>query len=175
MLVLLLTTSAQADVEINETNFPDDAFRSQIANMPEGKDGVLTDEEIAGIEELVALWNLPDEVSSLKGIEFFTSLKIFAVAYCRIKELDLSANKNLITIHIDLMPLENLNVTGLTSLRFIYCQRTPLKNLDLSTCTALEFFHCNDCCLTSLDLSNNTRLKEVECRDNQLLFAMTTI
>ena len=46
MLGLLLATAVQASVEINEETFPDETFRSLIASLPEGKDGILTDEEI---------------------------------------------------------------------------------------------------------------------------------
>ena len=167
-MMALLATTAQADVEINETNFPDDAFRSVIASMPEGNDGILTDEEIAGIEELVPLWGSPIEVFSLKGIEFFTNLKVFDLAYRFIKELDLSANKKLEFIRVDLGLLEKLNISGLTSLKSLICLRGLITELDVKTCTALEYFCCDNTHLTSLDLSNNTKLKEVECRDNQL-------
>ena len=167
-MMALLATTAQADVEINEENFPDEAFRSVIASMPEGMDGILTDEEIAGIEELVVLWGTPNEVFSLKGIEFFTNLKVFDFAYRFIKELDLSANKKLEFIRLDLGLLEKLNISGLTSLKSLICLRGLITELDVKTCTALEYFCCDNTHLTSLDLSNNTKLKEVECRDNQL-------
>ena len=168
-MIVFWATTAQADVEINEENFPDDAFRSVIASMPEGMDGILTDEEIAGIEELVVLWGTPNEVFSLKGIEFFTNLKVFDFAYRFIKELDLSANKKLEFIRLDLGLLEKLNISGLTSLKSLICLRGLLTELDVSTCTSLEYFCCkNNSRLTSLDLSNNTRLKVVHCSSNQL-------
>ena len=166
-MMVLLTTSAQADVEINETNFPDDAFRSVIVNMPEGKDGILTDEEIAGIDFL-PFSEKSNDILNLKGIEYFTGLKYLLLYPCCATELDLTANTALEIVHIELSILEKLTVTGLTSLRYFICQRTQLAEIDVSTCTALEYFYCNDSHLSSLDLSNNTRLKEVECRDNQL-------
>jgi len=66
----LLATTAQADVEINETNFPDETFRSMITSLPEGQDGVLTDEEICKITYL----SLKGDVTNAKGIEYLTSL-----------------------------------------------------------------------------------------------------
>ena len=168
-MIVFWATTAQADVEINEENFPDDAFRSVIASMPEGMDGILTDEEIAGIEELVVLWGTPNEVFSLKGIEFFTNLKVFDFAYRFIKELDLSANKKLEFIRLDLGLLEKLNISGLTSLKSLICLRGLLTELDVSTCTSLEYFCCkNNSRLTSLDLTNNINLKELDCSYNQL-------
>ena len=164
VLYLLQTTSAQADVEINETNFPDEAFRSVIANMPEGKDGVLTGEEISKITYL----SVKGDVTNVKGIEYLTGLTMLDCNYCYVTELDLSANTALEIIRIELVSLETINVSGLTSLRYFICQKSFLSELDMSSCTGLECFCCNECRLTSLDLSNNTRLKEVECRDNQL-------
>ena len=168
MLGLLLTTAVQASVEINEETFPDEDFRSVIANMPEGKDGILTDEEIAGIEELEVLWNLPNEVSSLKGIEFFTNLKTFDLAYRHIRELDFSANKKLEFIRMDLLPLEKINLKGLTSLKYFICQRSALSELDVSDCTELEFLCCDECSLKSFDLSNNIKLKKLVLWATQL-------
>ena len=162
MLCLLLATAVQASVEINEETFPDEAFRSVIANMPEGKDGILTDEEIAGIEELNALWDSPNEVYSLKGIEFFTNLKTFDLAYRHIRELDFSANKKLEYIRMDLLPLEKINLKGLTSLKYFICQRAVLPELDVSDCTELEYLCCYECSLKSFDLSNNIKLKKLQ-------------
>ncbi|MCR5851403.1 MAG: hypothetical protein K6G92_11975 [Bacteroidaceae bacterium] len=48
---LFTATAAWADVEINEENFPDENFRSWVLAKDFGKDGVLTDEEIAGIKK----------------------------------------------------------------------------------------------------------------------------
>ena len=59
-------------VEINETNFPDAAFRSFLLAQSYGKDGVLSDSEIAGITTL----NLQSRgIANLSGINYFTALK----------------------------------------------------------------------------------------------------
>ena len=48
----LMPSVAWADVEINETNFPDANFRALLMTLPEGKDGVFTDKEIAWLHNL---------------------------------------------------------------------------------------------------------------------------
>ena len=48
----LMPSVAWADVEINEANFPDDKFRAILMELPEGKDGVFTDKEIAWLHNL---------------------------------------------------------------------------------------------------------------------------
>ena len=69
---LFTATVAWADVEINETNFPDEIFRNLLlTNLTAGRDGVLTDDEISGI---TSLYLNEKNIQSLKGIGFFTSL-----------------------------------------------------------------------------------------------------
>ena len=48
----LMPSVAWTDVEINEANFPDDKFRAILMELPEGKDGVFTDKEIAWLHNL---------------------------------------------------------------------------------------------------------------------------
>ena len=50
---LLSVSSAWADVTINETNFPDVNFRNYLLSQSYGKDGMLTDEEIAQIKGIL--------------------------------------------------------------------------------------------------------------------------
>ena len=168
MLGLLLATAVQASVEINEETFPDEAFRSLIASLPEGKDGILTDEEISNITYL-SVHSPNANASSLKGIENLTSLKMLDCNYCIVTELDLSANTALEIIRMEVLPnLKTLNVSGLSSLRYLLCQSIPLTKLDVSRCTALQYLYLSEGNLTELDLSNNINLKEVDLWDNQL-------
>ncbi len=67
-LMLLSAGTAWADVEINETNFPDENFRIWLKNQKYGKDAVLTDAEIAGISEMY-VYN--EGIKSMQGIEYF--------------------------------------------------------------------------------------------------------
>ena len=64
---------ASADVEINSDNFPDDNFRGYINKYLDlDKDGNLSDTEISDVTEM----NIESlGLASLKGIEYFTSLK----------------------------------------------------------------------------------------------------
>ena len=164
MFALLLASAAQADVVINEETFPDEAFRSLITSLPEGKDGVLTDDDISKITYL----SVKTGVTSVKGIEYLTGLTMLDCNYCYVTELDLTANTALEIIRMELVTLETLNVSGLTSLRDLICQKTSLSKLDVSTCTALQYLYVDNGCLTELDLTNNINLKELGCSYNQL-------
>ena len=87
ILVALLPLVASADVEINETNFPDENFRNWVLANSFGRDGVLTEEEIVSVTKL----NIGSRrIQSLKGLEFFTELSWLDVAGNNITEIDLS-------------------------------------------------------------------------------------
>ncbi|MBR6894039.1 MAG: hypothetical protein IKN15_12560 [Bacteroidaceae bacterium] len=137
--------TAWADVEINETNFPDENFRNYLLSdeYGYGKDGVLTDSEIAYIQ-VVNVRN--KNIQSLKGIEFFTALKRLQCDFNQLTSLDLSKN---------------------TALRELDCSENySLTMLDLSNNTELIYLNCSGSILTSLDLSKNTKLTYLNCSGN---------
>ncbi|MBQ6200185.1 MAG: fibronectin type III domain-containing protein, partial [Prevotella sp.] len=56
-------------VTIDETTFPDENFRKWVLSQKYGKDGILTEEEIAKVESIDVAYQ---DIKSLKGIEYFT-------------------------------------------------------------------------------------------------------
>ena len=50
LFVLTLCSIAFADVAINEINFPDEGFRSQIQNLDQDRNGILDDNEIQKVK-----------------------------------------------------------------------------------------------------------------------------
>lgn len=58
-------------IAINATNFPDENFREWLLEQSYGKDGYLTEEEIAKIKQLDVSGR---SISDLTGIEYFTAL-----------------------------------------------------------------------------------------------------
>ena len=71
LFALLTTTMAWADVEINATTFPDANFRNWVLKQSYGQDGLLTEEEIAGVTTIRVSYK---SIQSLTGIEYFTAL-----------------------------------------------------------------------------------------------------
>ena len=152
-LVLLLcllpaaapTAAAAGDVAINETNFPDEIFRSYVSEtFDQNGDGVLSPTEISNVTEIECSQR---GIASLKGIEFFTALETL---YC---------NDNQLTL---------LDVSRNAALKWLYCDNNQLKSLDVSKNTALENLYCDGNKLTSLDVSRNTSLNGLDCGGNQL-------
>ena len=143
-LMMLSAGSAWADVVINETNFPDENFRSYLLGRGYGSDGMLTNKEIA---EVTFIGVSSRNIQSLKGIEYFTALRW----------LECYSNQ-----------LTSLDVSGCTALRTLCCYNNQLTSLDVSGCTALWYLECQNNQLTSLDVSKNTELKGLYCYDNQI-------
>ena len=164
-LMLLSAGTAWADVEINETNFPDANFRNYLLSQNYGNDGVLTDEEIAGVK---ALKVSSKYIQSLKGIEFFTALTELDCSFNYLTSLDVSKNTELKVFTCWSNQITSLNVSGSTALTTLYCSSNPLTSLDVSGCTNLINLYCDGNSLTSLDVSKNAALTTLFCYNNQL-------
>jgi hypothetical protein len=158
---------AQAPVQINSTNFPDENFRTVVAGTSIDKvaDGYLSDEEIAAVTEL----NVYSKgIASLKGIEFFTALEYFGCYNNQLTSLDVSKNTALKVLFCQNNQLTSLDVSKNTALQFLDCHGNQLTSLDVSKNTALQFLDCSGNQLTSLDVSKNTALTGLACFNNQI-------
>ena len=129
---------------IDATNFPDEKFRNWILAQDYGKDGYLSDTEIAGVTTI----DVSNKgIGSLKGIEHFTALTVLQCSMNSLTVLDLSQNTALISLD---------------------CSVNNLSALDLSKNTALQTLSCILNGLTTLDLSQNTALTWVACSNNAI-------
>ena len=130
-------------IAINETNFPDENFRKWVLNSF-GKDGVLTEDEIAKVDKI----SFTSEVfQSLKGIEYFTALG---------------------TLNFCDSPITTLDVSKNTELTYLGCSNCQLTSLDVSNNTKLTYLSCDRNNLTSLEVSQNTALKNLSIYSNQI-------
>lgn len=187
------TVSAQMNVEekngiaIDAVNFPDANFRSIVTeNYDTDKDGNLSDTEIAAVEKIDCV---DKGISSLKGIEYFTALKVLLCSQNQLTVLDVRKNielsllscyrnqlatldigKNAVLeeLYCDDNQLTTLNISENPSLKILRCYQNQLSALDVSKNTMLTELSCDDNQLTMLDLSKNTVLEELYCNSNQL-------
>ena len=118
------------DVMINETTFPDSNFRNYLLSQKYGKDGVLTEEEIAEITKI----EIPpySECKNLQGIEFFTALKELDCHFTLVTSLDMSNNTELQSLTCYVSGIETLNVSNNKKLSYLNCSDTKLTSLDVS-------------------------------------------
>ena len=164
-LLFASSMSVWADIEINETTFPDESFRNWILRQSYGQDGVLTDEEIAGVTRIMVNTN---GVQNLKGIEYFSSLTTLYCSAIQLTELDVSKCTKLEVLECDWNQLTSLDVSKNISLKKLVCGANPLTTLDVSQNTSLNELHCFENELTSLNVSKNIELTELNCHKNQL-------
>ncbi len=147
------------DVLINETNFPDEAFRNYVSTNIDDGDGTLTLAEQTNPEKTKNITVSELGITNLKGIEYFTNLQTL---YCNkngLTALDLSANTALQILNCE----ENINLATLTlpdSLQSLYCNKIGVAalDLDLTNLNNLNISNCSN--LTTLDVSGCTNLED---------------
>ncbi len=99
---------SRGDVAIDETNFPDENFRTYIdENFDTTDDDMLDAAEIAAVT-YIDISGM--SISDLTGVEYFKALT----------ELNCSLNR-----------LQSLDVSSCTALEYMDCSSNPLRKLDL--------------------------------------------
>ena len=159
------TPAEESDIIINEENFPDENFRSWLLSQSYSSDGVLTEEEIAGVNKINVY---RESIQSLKGIEYFTALTYLDCSFNPLTSLDVSKNTALTYLNCNGNQLTLLDVSKNTALTELYCDGNQLTSLDVSKNTALTSLDCYLNQLTSIDVSKNTALTYLSCSYNQL-------
>lgn len=186
IFTLLTVRSVLADVVINDTTFPDDVFRTWVLAQSYGQDGVLTEDEIAGVSKI---YLSTKKIQNLKGLECFTELTELDIElaqitkidiskltklthleciWTRISELDISMNTELTELFCGYNLLIMLDVSNNTKLLDFRCPGNNLSTLSVAKNTALEILYCPDNQITELDVSKNLELKKLVCSNNQL-------
>jgi len=165
------TEPQMADVMIDETTFPDSIFRNWVLSQEYGKDGILTEEEIAEVtfmnlfpQNIIA----EGHIKSLKGIEYFTAVTKLVCSRNELTELDLSKNTALTWLECYGNNLTELDLSKNTELTNLDCNANELIALDVSCCNKLTELNCNNNKLTTLNASGCSALTILKCYANQL-------
>lgn len=174
------TGGVTGDVVINEA-FPDQVFREFVKQYDNNNDGKLSQDELAAVTEMdLDPYDVPydkpyrgEKISSLKGIEHFTSLKNLNCKLNLLTELDVSQNPALESLDCSYNQLRALDVSNNLALKELNCCGSnngsyKLSALDVSNCPALEKLNCKGNELSTLDVSKNSELNSLNCGDNKL-------
>ena len=106
-MLLLISSSAFADVAITSTNFPDETFRNLLIEYEESAgdgDGWLSSEEAATITSI----NVSEEgITSLKGIEYLTELRQSIAAKTSSQNLTSARTQSWLTCFAGIISLQN--------------------------------------------------------------------
>ena len=162
------------DVAIDETNFPDLNFRKYVEDKFDyDDDGFLSQRElaaVAAVKELdFGMYALHGEkISTLKGIEYFTSLEKLSCSLIQLSELDVSQNKALEYLNCSQNQLSELNVSNNLALEYLNCSRNQLSALDVSNHRALTKLYCDTNQLSKLNVSGCSALTKLDCYINNL-------
>ncbi len=175
---MAFSASATDDVAIDETNFPDETFRSYISeNYDTDKNGVLSSEEIENATELSLADPVFDEDGNilqpdldLTGIGHLKKLKSISVALYNVKNADLSSIEALTQINFSAGSVSGLVLGDMSSLEDCYLYNSDLTEVSLVDCEKLIQcgFNSNKQ-LTKLEIKNAPSLSGVDCSNNALV------
>ena len=163
------TGDVTGDVAIDEEHFPDSNFRKFVKKYDRDKDGKLSQIELAKVTDLncdKSYSGVTDDekIKSLKGIEYFTSLKTLSCRRNLLTELDVSNNSELEYLECSENQLSALDVSNHQALKELSCAYNhQLSALDVSNCPALKMLECEATHLGALDVSNHPALEKLYC------------
>ena len=154
-------TGTDITADFVDTNFLS-AVRERLGKEPGDE---IYDSDVANIGSLdVSSRN----ITSLAGIEYFTSLEYLVCRDNQLEVLDISGLTKLRQLSCDNNQLVTIDVSGLSSLEYLSCSSNSLTQLKMDGAYALESISCGDNQLSSLDVSSLNSLKHLSCRNSQL-------
>ena len=120
-------------VVINSTTFPDSKFRAYVKEFD--TDTRLTPGRLT-VSECEAVKNIEvgsNEITSLKGVEYFTNLEVLRCNNNQLEELDVSKNTELYLLNCSLNQLSTLDVSKNTKLSMLYCSKNQIQGEGMAT------------------------------------------
>ena len=174
----VLSVEAGLGVPISATYFPDSALRNYVAENEDdngywGKDGILAlpfkgyEGEI-GRDAFKEINLSGKNISTLKGIEYFTELTSLDCSNNSLTSLDLSKNTKLTYLNVSINGLTTLSLSKNLSLTKLLCGTNKLTRLELYDNKSLSYLDCNNNYLKNLALPLSAELTEVYCQNNAL-------
>ena len=152
-------------VEINETFFPDAAFREYVTRFDLNNDGFL------GLVEIYVAQKIDCsklDIKDLTGIAHFANLKDLNCNGNDLEKLDLSLNPKLVSLDCGNNYISDLNISNCTKLEELCCANNMLEAVDLTPFTALKRLSVSVNYIKTLNISKNTGLTVFAANDNEL-------
>ncbi|RSX55636.1 internalin-related protein [Bifidobacterium dolichotidis] len=159
------------DIEINETNFPDEVFRNYVEKEwdTEG-DGILTQEERESVTELRYVSEEEGyQLTSLKGIEFFPEVRNLYLMGNNLQDnIDISQNQKLVFVNVSDNAITSLDVSKNANVMALIASENQISSLDTSQCPQLTMIDARSNALSSFDATGNPVLQNLNLSMNQL-------
>ena len=157
--------AAGTEVAINATNFPDPAFLEFVKQYDKNGNDVLSEEE----RNLVYILDVRNSgIKELTGIKWFPKLHRLNCIGLGLKELNLSQNKELVTLDCSENNLTQLELSQNAELTYLDCSENKLTQLNLPVSAKLETLKCYDNQLSALDVNSLGYLTNLSCGKNPL-------
>lgn len=154
---------AESLVVLNETNFPDEAFRKSLKETYDTDgDGYIDANAITSVKATRS------GVASVKGIELFPNLQYLMLGGNKISSIDVSKNTELLQISMFDNALTSIDLSHNTKLKMFDFDNNNLTSLDIDNNADLTIITCRGNKLTSLNLTNQGELTFLDCRDNKI-------
>lgn len=151
------------------TYVPDDNFEQTLIDL--GYDSGALDDYVltSNINSIIDLSLDNKNISSLIGIEDFSSLTNLFCGENQLTSLDLSNNLNLIMLDCYENNLTNLNISQNINLIHLDCNNNQLPYLDVTGNVNLIDLFCVNNQLSTINTSQNINLELFYCLDNQII------
>ena len=163
VFMCMAVSCAWGEVRIDATNFPDSNFRTYVSeNFDKDRNGTLSNSEISAVT-IIGVDSR--DISSLKGIEHFTSLVGLNCRQNNLTELDMSANRYIMGVFCENNNIQSINLGGKISLIALVCSNNEIASLNIENCTQLVSVDCSNNKLKSLSLKGLKSLRSLECRN----------
>ena len=151
-------------VALDDTTFPDAAFRDALAAFDEDGNGRISVEEASHVSSL-SLEGLG--IADLTGIGAFTHLENLDVSDNDLTGVDLSGCKALVTLDVSDNEIASLDLTGLSSLETLDAHGNGMQTLEIRSCASLRDLDVEGNSLARLDLSGCAAMERLNMDEGQ--------
>lgn len=147
---------------------PDPNFEQVLINnrYDDVLDGKVIAGNIADVEYLSVSYN---NISDLKGIEGFVSLKTLEAYNNNLTSIDLSKNTLLINLNLGNNQLKSLDVSKNLALIDLNFSFNEVKTIDVIKNIALQYLFCENNKISKIDISKNPLITQLSAETNSLL------
>jgi|GEM_PF-2538460 len=169
LLFLLSLLTFQCDESSHEilVDIPDSSFLNELikTGVDANGDGRISYSEAEATRSIVLP---PSGISDLTGLEAFVNLDSLTITLNPLNSIDLSANTSLKYLSCTSCELVALDVSGNLALEHLNFGRNLLEEIDVAQNLLLETLVCNNNVLTELHISVNSALVKMISCGNQL-------
>ncbi|MDC1162040.1 hypothetical protein OAT18_01220 [Tenacibaculum sp.] len=150
------------------TSIPDANFEAALGAL--GYDDITGDLQVPTelISVVTSLDLSGESIEDLTGIDDFASLEILNIANNDIDDLDLSGNTTIEELYCNSTVTNSLNVSNMSALHILHCYESSFTTINLTNTTTLEELYAYSIAVVDLDVSTNTALTTLHCYDNDL-------